>query len=407
MKKIYKSILLALATVCSLTSCSDWTETEIHNPADLTANNRSVAYYAQLRNYKKSEHPVAFGWFGGWAGRNASLEQSLSGLPDSVDFVSLWGNWSNISQSQKEDLRYVQEVKGTKVLICWQVHDIGDQLTPDEPAGWAEKNPGKNFRHEYWGWGDTQESKMTAVEKYAKAILDTIRTYNYDGFDLDAEPFIPQIGFQPKEELWREPGAMTRFIEVLSTELGPKSGTGKMLVVDGDPKSLADSLANHFDYFILQVYTSRMFRPNDLQDRFDKQYDHFKNYLTPEAFSQKTIITENFEDGINITAYKFILAEGAQHKDDYVGLAPENMLKFRTTGERSNGETYTLPDDQQSWVARSLIAYALWNPTFNGTQYRKGGVGTFHMEYEYSADGVLNTYPNLRKAIQLQNPRNK
>lgn len=395
MKKIYKKILMAVAVGCTMASCSDWTETEVQHPADLINNNRNAEYYAQLRNYKNSDHPVAFGWFGGWAGRNASLAQSLSGLPDSVDFVSLWGNWSNISEAQKADLKHVQEVKGTKVLICWQVHDIGDQLTPDEPADWKEKNPGKNFRHEFWGWGESSESRMAAVEKYARAILDTISKYNYDGFDLDAEPYIPQIGFKPNEELWKEPGAMTKFIEVLSKELGPKSETGKMLVVDGEPKALGDSLAHYFDYFILQTYTSHRWRPYELQDRFDKQYEHFKNRLTPEEFCKKVIITENFEDGVNITNYKFILAEGLEHKNDYVGLAPESMLKFEET------------DREQRWLARSIIAYALWNPTFNGKQYQKGGVGTFHMEYEYSADGTLNTYPNLRKAIQLQNPRNK
>lgn len=396
MKKIYK-ICLAVATVAmTLTSCSDWTDTETKNPVDLTANNRGEAYYAQLRNYKKSDHPVAFGWFGGWAGRSASLEKSLSGLPDSVDFVSLWGNWKNPTQKQKEDLKFVQEVKGTKVLICWQVHDIGDQLTPDAPVDWEEKNPGKDFRHEFWGWGDTHESRLAAVEKYARAILDTIRTHNYDGFDIDAEPYIPQIGFRPKEELWNDKRYMVRFIEILSTELGPKSGTGKMLVVDGEPKALPDTLASYFDYFILQAYSSYYRTTSEhLQSRFDQQYAHFKNVLTPEEFCKKTIITENFEEGTNITEYKYVVADGEEYKSLYEGLAPESMLKWEDTGQNKR------------WLARSIIGYALWNPIFNGMQYRKGGMGTFHMEYEYSADGTLNTYPNLRKAIQLQNPRNK
>lgn len=396
MKRIYKVCLAAVTVVMALASCSDWTDMETKNPADLTANNRGEAYYTQLRNYKKSDHPVAFGWFGGWAGRSASLEKSLSGIPDSVDFVSLWGNWKNPTQAQKEDLKFVQEVKGTKVLICWQVHDIGDQLTPDTPEDWEEKNPGKDFRHEFWGWGDTHESRLAAVEKYARAILDTIRTHNYDGFDIDAEPYIPQIGFQPKEELWNDKRYIVRFIEVLSTELGPKSGTGKMLVVDGEPKALPDTLASYFDYFILQVYSTHfMTDASRLQERFNLQYEHFKNVLTPEEFCKKTIITENFEEGTNITEYKYLVAEGEDYQSLYEGLAPESMLKWESTALNKR------------WLARSIIGYALWSPIFNGVQYRKGGVGTFHMEYEYSADGTLNTYPNLRKAIQLQNPRNK
>lgn len=396
MKNLYNICLGAIVSILSLSSCSDWTDMEIKNPADLTANNRSEAYYAQLRNYKKSDHPVAFGWFGGWAGRSASLEKSLAGLPDSVDFVSLWGNWKNPTQAQKEDLKFVQEVKGTKVLICWQVHDIGDQLTPEEPADWKEKNPSKDFRYEFWGWGESNESHFAAVEKYANAILDTIRTYNYDGFDMDAEPFIQQMGFQPNEELWNNKAYIAHFVKVLSKELGPKSGTGKMLVVDGDPKALPDTLASYFDYFILQAYSpARRTNWDDLQNRLNKQYEHFKKVLTPEQFCKKTIITENFEDGSNISEYKFSIAKGKETKSIYEGLAPENMLRWESTNKENR------------WLAKSIIAFALWNPTFNGQIYPKGGLGTFHMEYEYSANGTLYTYPYLRKAIQLQNPRKK
>lgn len=396
MKNIYNICLWTIASMLLFTSCSDWTDMEAKNPADLTVNNRSEAYYAQLRNYKKSDHPVAFGWFGGWAGRSASLEKSLSGLPDSVDFVSLWGNWKNPTQEQKEDLKFVQKVKGTKVLICWQVHDIGDQLTPEQPADWEEKNPGKNFRHEFWGWGETAESRLAAVEKYAKAILDTIRTYNYDGFDMDAEPFIAQIGFKAEEELWNDKAYIVHFVKVLSKELGPKSGTGKMFVVDGEPRELPDTLAGYFDYFILQAYSpARRISGDELQSRLDKQYEHFKKVLTPEQFCKKTIITENFEDGSNISEYKFSVSEGENTKSLYEGLAPTTMLKWETIGK------------EKRWLAKSIIGFALWNPTFDGQAYPKGGLGTFHMEYEYSAQGTLNTYPYLRKAIQLQNPRNK
>ena len=56
-------LCLAMATM-TLTACSDWTETEIKNPTDLTVTNKSDEYYAKLREYKNSDHPKAFGWFG-------------------------------------------------------------------------------------------------------------------------------------------------------------------------------------------------------------------------------------------------------------------------------------------------------------------------------------------------------
>lgn len=93
MKHIYKLLFGLLGVSFFLTACNDWLDTEIKDPADLLVSNKSEEYYARLRQYKKSDHPVAFGWFGNWTGTGASYENSLKGLPDSVDFVSLWGNW--------------------------------------------------------------------------------------------------------------------------------------------------------------------------------------------------------------------------------------------------------------------------------------------------------------------------
>lgn len=113
-----------VATLSFMASCDDWTDTEIKNPTDLTHTNKSDAYYKQLREYKKSDHEVAFGWFGNWVGSGLSLENTLAGLPDSVDFVSIWGNWHSLSVDRKADLKYVQEVKGTRALLCFIVANV-------------------------------------------------------------------------------------------------------------------------------------------------------------------------------------------------------------------------------------------------------------------------------------------
>ena len=95
MKRLYKYFFGILGISFALTACDDWLDTEIKDPANLTISNKDEAYYARLREYKKSDHPVAFGWYGNWTGTGASYENSLKGLQDSVDFVSLWGNWKN------------------------------------------------------------------------------------------------------------------------------------------------------------------------------------------------------------------------------------------------------------------------------------------------------------------------
>lgn len=127
MKKNYLLyfLLLALSTPIWV-SCNDWTESEAKDYFE----GPSEEYYAALRAYKKSDHPKAFGWFGNWTGEGASLVNSMAGIPDSVDVVSIWGNWSNITEAQKKDLKFCQEVKGTRFTMCFIITSVGTQVTP-------------------------------------------------------------------------------------------------------------------------------------------------------------------------------------------------------------------------------------------------------------------------------------
>lgn len=359
-----KTLCAIVALVPAVTACSDWTETEVSNPVDLTVTNRDAKYYENLREYKKSDHPVAFGWFGNWTGNGAKMENCLMGLPDSVDFVSLWGNFKNINDNQKEDLRKVQTIKGTKVLICFLVFDIGDQITPELPKEESDKGTSwTEWRRKFWGWGDDESSQLAATEKYANAICDTIDKYNYDGFDLDAERDYAQP-FETQRELWLNPKVMEVFLKTLSKRIGPKSGTGRMLVVDGQPETMPLELFDHFDYFILQAYNSTNF--TGLNNRANYQYNYYKDKMSAEELCKRLIVCENFEN--------------------YA---------------REGGVNFTLPDGTKM---KSLAGMAYWNPTINGKVYRKGGVGTYHMEYEYDAKGSVNTYPFLRQAINIMNP---
>lgn len=50
----------------------------------------------------------------------------------------------------------------------------------------------------------------------------------------------------------------------------------------------------------------------------------------------------------------------------------------------------------------SYIGMAEWKPL--GGQYRKGGIGSYHMQKDFAAQP---TYKYLRKGIQIMNPANK
>ena len=121
--------------------CSDWTESR---PEFIDKPGHTARYYASLRDYKNSDHARYFGWYAGWVGTGARMSNSLRGLPDSLDIVSLWENQTNLDRNRMEDMRYVQQVKGTKVLFTFIVRNCGDGCTPGRsrrraPSGVSSK----------------------------------------------------------------------------------------------------------------------------------------------------------------------------------------------------------------------------------------------------------------------------
>lgn len=339
MKDLFKILLVAVGISVFITACD--TDAEIKDPANLTDPDRSEQYYEQLRAYKQTDHPVAFGWFGNWVGAGASLENSLRALPDSVDFVSIWGNWHSLNDVRKADLAYVQQKKGTRALICFIVANVGDQLTPEgiDPI-------------EYWGEGEQ------GIRRYANAICDTIDKYGYDGFDYDYEPHYGSPG-----NISGRPEAEKVFIEELGKRIGRKSGTQKLLVIDGEPQSINPELGDYFNYFIVQAYACS--GDANLDARLSGTIRNFDGVLTPREVAKRYIVTENFEN-----------------------YAPAGGVPFI---------------DRNGNDMMSLEGMARWMPLIDGMLSPKGGVGTYHMEYEYNA-GKQPSYPALRKAIQIMNP---
>lgn len=351
-----KSIILALG--CSvIIACDDATEIKAKYSDDFLNPNKSEAYYEALRQYKKTDHAVAFGWYGNWTGVGASLANCMESIPDSVDFISMWGGWKNPSAEMLADLRLVQQKKGTKALICFIVLDCGDQLTPSEYANSMEA------REKYWGWvdGDTTAIRK-AISKYANAICDTIDKYNYDGFDLDWEPsYQTSTGTNKKMVPY-----VYMFVEELSKRIGPASGTDKLFVIDGEPAhdDLRPENGKLFNYYIAQAYSCTSY--NNLDSRCSAVIRKYKSVMPITDIAKKFIATENFES--------YASTGGVSHRT------------------------------RQGTTVPSLEGMALWNPMYSGVMYRKGGAGSYHMEYEYTVAGKNGTYPYLRKAIQIMNP---
>ena len=227
-----------LTVMFAATSCADWLEPEAQNFFE----EKSPEYQHNLKDYLNSPHKVMFGWFGNWGGKttNGSKQYSLMGLPDSVDFVSLWLCWGPLNKAQQEDLKEFQ-ARGGRAVLCWRCGNIGDNLTPS----------GQDTRT-FWGFTTNDlNSRIAAAEKYAMAIVDTCRKYNIDGFDYDCEDSGTLFDTQ-------YPQIVEAFMLKLADEF---EKDGRMLVVDipepgwAGHQRLSDEVFRRVKYVIWQTYT--------------------------------------------------------------------------------------------------------------------------------------------------------
>jgi len=365
--KMLKYALVAAMALASV-ACSKWTDDErltFDNQKDLkraipfielTSADQLTAeqqkYYSELRAWKQTPHVRGFGWFGGWTAKGTDPQKYLRMLPDSVDIVSLWGTHGSLTEAQKTDLKLFREVKGGKVLLCWIVQNLGDQLTPQ----------GKNAT-DYWvtekGGGDFLEG----VKAYANAICDTIEKYDLDGFDLDYEPGYGHSGNMATTTAWiSETGNvnMYTFIKTLYDRLNPK---GRIVVMDGEPYYMDRATSKMVSYYIYQAYdeatTARALQKLENGGTFG--YDE-EDYL--DNWEGKSFLTLEFQ-------------------------------KYSKTGGFPR-YTSSNPEIQKLDAGRQIMDYATMLMP-NGK--RIAGIGTYHMELDTEG----GSYRFLRQALNAGN----
>lgn len=360
---ILKSAVIA-AALFSAAGCSDWMtpEPNVYDEYPLTEVAKDDAYYAALREWKKTDHAVSFGWYDGWGEGGASTANMLSSVPDSMDIISLWGGYDNLSPGKMADLKFVTEVKGTKVIICSFVANIGDFYTPAEHTATLED------RKAYWGWVDGDDEAIhESIRKWTKAIADTLNYYGLSGMDIDYET--AEYG----GDLCRNSQYFTWFVEEMGKYIGPQSGTDKIFILDGYIESLVnkETLHKYFNWYVSQAYTwGSTYGDSMLEGRLSRYYSAYSSWYSEEEFTNKLIVTENLESAIDC------LNGGYYWRCEETGGIWDKDL---------------MP---------SYMGFASWQPD-NG--FRKGGFGA----YKFSGERNNNPpYKWLRKAIQQQNPSN-
>ena len=337
-KYILKGLATGVLALATLASCN----TNIEALEIIKPEVKSEQYYADLRAYKqRTDHEVFFGWFGGWNTKSPNMRGSLKSVPDSVDIISIWSGTYD-----REDMEYVHNVKGTRVTFTIFAHKI--------PQNFLE---GENH----------DQVTREAIERYAMALIDTMNTYGYQGIDLDYEPGYqdpaggpftgPLVGPTNVYPNYRD--NMEIFVKKLGEFIGPKSGTDKLLIIDGVPYDVKPELAEYFNYGVVQAYNSRSYY--DLQNRFNRAA---ARGWKPEQY----IFAETFEGGM-----------------------------------AANGGVGHLLEDGKTRVP-SILGMASFLPEYNGKKAtRKGGCGTYHMENDY--DNSPN-YKFTREAIQIMQKHN-
>ncbi len=313
MKNVIKICTLIFTGVILFAACKKETTPkalEIQVP-DKFSND----YYANLRAFKKTKHQISFAWGDSEPDPNdPTVGFRFSGMPDSLDIYSLFTTIPKDS-GNLADLRYTQQVKGTRFVFCQIISRIVNNFPQNDDG----------------------------IRQAAQSVVDSVYKYGLDGFDIDYEPHYGD------NSILNNPKAMAVFVTALSQFFGPKSGTGKLLIVDGEPNFLLPELGELIDYGIAQSYSSYGYK--DLQNR----YNATSGIIPPGKF----IVTENFQ-----------------------------------TNAANGGGPFL---DTAGNTVPSFLGMAAWQPT----QGEKGGAGVYIIEGDYNANSQYNYF---REGIQIMNP---
>lgn len=288
--RIIPLIILTILISCFLIlfGCTAENRPEPENVDSAPKN--SEEYYANLRAYKKSPHQIAFGWYGpsGLSNLEASMQNRWTGIPDSLDIVSMWGGFPEKDSPGYKEMRFVQEVKGIKLVSV--------SFTNDDYFNWMIKD----FKTTYFD-GQSKEKLKEGFDKVAKMVYDEIVAKGLAGVDYDHEPNYCGCNTW---QITKNKDDFGLFIEALGKYFGRIAGTGKMLLIDGEIDQVPTKAGRHVDYAVTQSYSSA--NANTLQSR----YDAISSWATPDRY----IITENFES--------FWKAGGVDFNDPVNGIIP-------------------------------------------------------------------------------------
>lgn len=340
-------ILLSISFAAALFVACD---TDVENVEIYDNYSYSPLYYQNLRDYKATDHSIAWGWFSDYTQSN-SLATRFLGLPDSLDICSLWGGIptqdSTLADAHylpmvEEEMRFVQQTKGTKLVVPTIVRI-------------------KSFPEYYQYWDDEADHKKS-IEMFAGYLLAQIFVNNLDGVDLDYEPEGDPLSGSAFDE----------FVKFIGKFVGPKASPKNTYVAklgrvrwvtgaDGKPQKET----YYEDYTITGDPTKLLC------------IDYYGTTPGPD--------TEEYTNWYVNQTYG-----GSPGRLPFTGCPTEKVVYTENVG-----------DNWKAAECGQLLNYARYQPATG----RKGGFGAFFMHRDYINSGYgFENYANIRRGIQIQNP---
>lgn len=216
MNKLY-ILVLSILSLGVVTSCSDWNDDEsvkINVPKDPEYD----TYLENLRAYKQTDHNYIYAWFDNSQKTPASRADHMSDVPDSIDVVVV-KNPANLENFEMEDIRSLQNVKGTKVVIEINFNTIQALYNAQNQESGVESLPFLEF-----------------LQESVNNMLPLVSQYDYDGVIVGYEG--KSTLHMPADELSVYTRNQDAFISTIKEWMA--NNTDKMISFKGTPQFLFD-----------------------------------------------------------------------------------------------------------------------------------------------------------------------
>lgn len=154
--------ILIISIIGLLVACTDVDPIKVREPQRKIDTESLIKYKSDLQSRN-----ISIGIMYGWGQLN---ESNLTFVPDSLDIIIVKENYTNLTNQQEKELKNVQTLKATKVLIGL---DFNTKISKYEEIAEKEFKKKKVEKEEEWKASQeslTQDERTVIIERLKEAI---------------------------------------------------------------------------------------------------------------------------------------------------------------------------------------------------------------------------------------------